>query len=186
MSKMEKYFNIEDLINTINPKIYGDTKKCSIYLLNKNFNIKENFEDTLNKKRVIQVSIYKNKKFPFFFIQDNMDNENFRLSANFNYLNKNWGIKINIIREVELINNFMKLLITRSEKFNIINIYQNQIDNSKINILKVYLKTKENEKVFLVQKSFNNINYGVSLIFFGDNFHSFQELFYNIKNSIKG
>jgi len=178
----QNYFNIDLLIDKLFEKINKDMKDDSIYFFNKHFNIKEdldtNFE--ISQKKIIQISIYKNKKFPFFFIQNNIMNENFRISISFDYLNQNWGIKINIIRDTENINNFIKLLIRKSEEFQFNLLYRNTSENNCITILKIFHKDNPNEKLFLIQKRFNNIH-GVSLVFFGLENHSFKEFFKKIK-----
>ena len=129
--------------------------------------IEEKF--TFDKKKVIlKIPIYK-KKFPFYFIQNSLELENYRISTSFDYLNKVWGIKINIIRDMNIPN---KSKIFTDDKNNIINknLFEKIYEGYN---LEIYKFLYEKEVIFYIRKDFQN-KIGETLVYFGNEFHNLR------------
>jgi len=109
-------------------------------------------------KIVLKIPIYK-KNFPFFFIQNNLDIQNYRISTSFKYLNKVWDLKINIIRDIN-IKNKNKILVNNNPKMEIFDLIYDDYN------LKIYKFIYKKEVIFFVDKEFNG-EHGKTLIFFG-------------------
>lgn len=116
---------------------------------------------------------------PYFFIQNT--EINYRISTSFEYLNKTLGLKINIIRNLEDIEEFDKIenefqdyqFIDDTLKSNIIN------ENILVNKIKVQRYQDQNEIVFLIKKisRFRGeaSNSCTTVVYFGKNFSSLNK-----------
>jgi len=113
---------------------------------------------------------------PYFFIRNHLDTKNYRISISFEYLNKNYGLDIGIIR------NFDKINLNSSEKinffanFNLISTLE--INNSKIIIMNLI---KNNTSIFLINKTFENIS-SETLVYFSKDYSNINTFLENNKN----
>jgi len=131
-------------------------------------------------KLIIKLPIY-NKYFPFFFIQDSIFLDNYRISTSFDYLNKVWDIKIDIQRNIEKISNKSKILqkvfTERGLEFTINSKFKLIYKNENLEVFR-YIFEREGsstkEVIFYIEKNVKNEdpNYGKTLVFFGNEYHN--------------
>jgi len=139
------------------------------------FNIKTKNEISSTEEiQVIRINIFKNKEDktnPYFFIRNHLDNKNYRISISFDYLNKNFGINIGIIRNFSQIKlsdkrlQFFLLDFTLIEKIiiddNIIGImhyFDPRYPNTSIFKITKIFKEDTSETIAFFSKDFSNIN----------------------------
>jgi len=140
-----------------------------------NFNIKTKNEISSEEEiQIIRINIFRvpiQNTNPYFFIRNHLDTKNYRISISFDYLNKNFGINIGIIRDFSKINlsnkrlQFFLLDFESVEKIinddNIINIAYYQDPNyPKTIIFKItkIFKRDMSETLVFFSKDFSNIN----------------------------
>jgi len=149
-------------------------------------NIVDSYIDKKTQKEILKIPIFKNN-LPMFFIQNHLNDKNYRISASFKYLNTQWGLAINIYRDLKIIN---KLQLHKLDKECVEVIHQNNYNINNINyILRILKITCGNNVVFLIKKyiegedksKFN----GASIAFFSMDNNSYAEFIKNLHDTNK-
>ena len=133
-------------------------------------------DDFINKK--IQISY---REVPYIYVKMSTINNSYRLSANYKYLNEQYNLKINFLRNLDtLFNNEIFIIkdqgIHLNKKFMDMSqswrIQDNELNN--LNVTRLILNDKyENSIIILKRDYFGDINY--SLFFCSTFYHSLAE-----------
>lgn len=142
----------------------------------------ENKENLIASK--IPIGIYylcrdSNEALPYFFIKWAPDDKRYRVSTSFKYLNKTYGLRINIIRDVSKIadNNIFEKFI---QKFKELPFFE--LNNSLH--YKTYLDQEHKTEIFMVERDYlgeKNTMY----VFFSLDYWTFGE-YLKALNDLKG
>jgi hypothetical protein len=108
---------------------------------------------------------------PHFFIKVSLDTKRYRISTSFQHLNKNYGIRIKIIRDLKKIQDIFKLDFKDVEHLEDDIIFQKYIDEDN--------KTE----IFLITREFNNEKSKIA-VFFSLNFWEIEDYFNEIFKEI--
>jgi len=132
-----------------------------------NIIFKESVDKSDEKILIYKVDIFDFDNSPYFFIRNSMDSRKYRISISFEYLNKKFGLCINVIRDFSK----LKLSNKKLEKFisNFDLVYSDEI----ITIEK-YKNVPDDTNIFLVSKLFNNL-VSKTLVYFSKDIYDINQ-----------
>lgn len=132
-----------------------------------NIIFKESVDKSNEKILIYKVDIFDFDNSPYFFIRNSMDSRKYRISISFEYLNKKFGLCINVIRDFSK----LKLSNKKLEKFisNFDLVYSDEI----ITIEK-YKNVPDDTNIFLVSKLFNNL-VSKTLVYFSKDIYDINQ-----------
>jgi len=148
------------LKNTNKNSISADTKKN---------------EDSADNK-VFKLSLF-DSKLPFVFIKIAKYSNNYRISTNYEFLNLNYNLKINYIRDVKKIDkNHLFEISSKNFKIKDKLSFLKKLHISNDNYIKIYnyIDKNYNTSIYIFERVYNN-DINVSLLFT-------SEIFYNIND----